>query len=242
MWQFFGAVCLLGGVTTSVAWDATAAHASGNVKPTLTATQAAFAIPPTSNGVWTLKLWTMPGSTTLMGETSGTSGTLTLPVPQTRNCEFQVDVRFARVGSPVSFFYSGLIATVPGCGQSGGGPRLTPGYWKTHPDVTQTFLPQSLGAYQVTTSVESTAIFDAMKCSDAVDCLAGHLLAAELDMANGSSICISGVVFHANQFLDGVGYAGPGSYTIDQAQRDRALHFETELDAYTNDSNTTSCG
>jgi hypothetical protein len=38
-------------------------------------------------------------------------------------------------------------------------------------------------------------VFDAMKCSAAINCLAGHLLAAQLGVANGSSICITGVIF-----------------------------------------------
>jgi hypothetical protein len=80
-----------------------------------------------------------------------------------------------------------------------------------------------------------------MKCSDAVNCLAGHLLAAQLDVANGSSTCISGVIFQANQFLIKVNYAGPGSYTISAAQRAAALSLEQELDNYTNDSTSTSC-
>ena len=80
-----------------------------------------------------------------------------------------------------------------------------------------------------------------MKCSDAVNCRAGHLLAAQLDVANGSSICITGVIFQANQLLTKLGYAGPASYTITAGQRAQALAFEQELDSYTNDSTSTSC-
>ncbi len=210
-------------------------------KPTLTATQASFVIPPTPAGTFTLKLWTLPHPSTLVGLTSGTSGTLAVPVPQTPNCRFQVDVKFVPLGGGIEKLFSGLIATAPGCGQSGTGQRLTPGFWKTHQSATQALLPQTLGSDVVTTAAQATAIFDAMNCSDAVDCLAGHLLAAELDVANGSSICIVGVIFQANQFLTTVGYAGPGAYTITGAQRAMAISFADTLDNYTNDSNSVSC-
>jgi hypothetical protein len=158
---------------------------------------------------------------------------------QTASCQFQVDVRLSVGG--VSKFYSGLIGTVPGCGRSGNAPRLTPGFWKNHQAQTQALLPQSLGSFVVSTAGEATAIFKAMKCSDAVDCLAGHLLSAELDVANGSSICISGVIFQANHFLMSVGYSGPRSYTITSSDRASALGFETTLDDYTSDSSSASC-
>jgi len=80
-----------------------------------------------------------------------------------------------------------------------------------------------------------------MKCSDAVNCLAGHLLAAQLDVANGSSICITGVIFQASQLLTKVAYAGPGTYTISAGRRAQALHLEQQLDNYTNDSTSASC-
>ena len=80
-----------------------------------------------------------------------------------------------------------------------------------------------------------------MKCSDAINCLAGHLLAAQLDVANGSSICITGVIFQANQLLTKVGYAGPANYTVSASVRAKALSLEQALDNYTNDSTSTSC-
>jgi hypothetical protein len=75
----------------------------------------------------------------------------------------------------------------------------------------------------------------------AVNCLAGHLLAAQLDVANGSSTCIAGTISDANAFLTSVGYAGPGSYTITASQRAQAISLEQTLDSYTNDSTSTSC-
>jgi hypothetical protein len=162
-------------------------------------------------------------------------------VPQTDTCSFQVDVGVKVAGSGRFVRYDSIKAVVPGCGQSGTGQRFTPGFWKNHPAVTAALLPQNLGGYTVSTFDQAKAIFDAMSCKDAVNCLAGHLLAAQLDVANGSSICISAVIFHANRFLEAVGYAGPGSYTITAAQRAKAISLEQALDNYTNDSTSTSC-
>jgi hypothetical protein len=188
-------------------------------------------------------LTTYPPPPQRLGKVIGTSGTLTLPVPQTPTCSFQADV-YVRVGGvgPLHF-YSTRKAVVPGCGQSGTGQRFTPGYWKNHEAATTALLPQLLGNYTVSTFAQAKAVFQSMKCSDAINCLAGHLLAAELDVANGSSICISGVIFQANQLLaeKKVNYTGPGSYPISASLRAQALSLEQALDNYTNDSTSTSC-
>jgi hypothetical protein len=228
-------------VAGSVLGMATAASAGTHAKPVITATQTTFTIPSSPVGVWRLVITSYPPPTQKLGMVLGTSGTLTLPTPQTPTCDFQADVK-VQVGGVGDFvMYSSSKAVVPGCGQSGTGQRFTPGYWKTHEAATTALLPQTLGGYTVSIFADATAVFDAMKCSDAVNCLAGHLLAAQLDVANGSSTCISGVIFQANQFLIKVNYAGPGSYTISAAQRAAALSLEQELDNYTNDSTSTSC-
>lgn len=215
--------------------------ASAQTKPVITATQVTFTIPQSPSGVWQLVLTTYPPPTQKLGRVQGESGTLTLPVPQTGTCDFQADVK-VQVGGVGDFvMYSSSKAVVPGCGQSGTGKRYTPGYWKNHEAATTALLPQMLGNYTVSTFAQAQAVFREMKCSDAVDCLAGHLLAAELDVANGSSICITGVIFEANTFLTKVNYSGPGSYTITANQRAKALTYEQELDNYTNDSTGTSC-
>ncbi len=228
-------------VAGSVMSMAGVASAGTHAKPVITATQVSFTIPSSPVGVWRLVLTTYPPPTQKLGMTLAESGTLTLPVPQTDTCSFQADVK-VQVGGVGDFvMYSSSKAVVPGCGQSGTGQRFTPGYWKTHEDATTALLPQTLGGYTVSTFAQASAIFDAMDCSDAINCLAGHLLAAQLDVANGSSICITGVIFQANQLLTKVGYAGPGSYTISAARRAAALALEQELDNYTNDSTGTSC-
>jgi hypothetical protein len=229
-------------VAGSVLTSAGVASAAAHVKPVITATEATFTIPASPSGTWRLALVTKDTPPNhLLGVATGTSGTLSVTLPQTVSCKFQADVTVRPTGAAHFRFYSGLIATVPGCGQSGTGQRYTPGYWKNHGGATTPLLPQPLGKYSVTTFLEAQAVFDAMKCSDAVNCLAGHLLAAELDVANGSSICISGVIFQANALLKRVNYTGPGSYTITAKQRANAIALQTALDNYTNDSTSTSC-
>jgi hypothetical protein len=234
-------VAATGLMVGTVLGSAGIASAGTHAKPVITATQVTFTIPSSPAGVWRLVLTTYPPPTQKLGMTLGTSGTLTLATPQTSTCSFQADVK-VQVGGVGSFvMWSSSKAVVPGCGQNGTGQRFTPGYWKTHEAATTALLPQSLGGYTVATFAQASAVFDAMNCSDAVDCLAGHLLAAQLDVANGSSTCISGVIFQANQFLIKVGYAGPGSYPISAGRRAQAISLEQALDSYTNDSTSTSC-
>lgn len=148
---------------------------------------------------------------------------------------FQFDIGI----SPPPVLGSGFIRVL-GCNQSLA-PRLTPGYWKNHQTATTALLPQTLGGYSVTTFAEAQAIFDAMKCNAPANCLAGHLLAAELDVASGSATCISPVIANANTFLSSIGYAGVGSYTLTSTQASTALSLEVALDSYTNDSTSGTC-
>ena len=228
-------------VAGSVMCSAGVASAGTHVKPVITATEVTFTIPSTPTGVWQLGLTTYPPPVTHLGKVQGTSGTLTLPVPMTATCSFQADVKVEVTGTSTFVMYSSAKAVVPGCGPAGSGTRFTPGYWKNHEAATTALLPQTLGGYTVATFADATAVFDAMKCSDAVNCLAGHLRAAQLDVANGSSNCIAGTISDANAFLTSVGYAGPASYSISSSQRATALALEQALDNYTNDSNSTTC-
>jgi hypothetical protein len=126
---------------------------------------------------------------------------------------------------------------------------LTPGYWKTHltldskhPNAPYTgkYLPQSLGNYVVNTTVQATAVFNAMNCSksgdqNAIGCLAGHLLAAELNVANGSNTCINATILAANNFLISINYTGPtGTYHLTATQRATAITLKNALDKYNN--------
>jgi hypothetical protein len=99
-----------------------------------------------------------------------------------------------------------------------------------------------LGTYAVNDIVTAGKIFAAMNCSstkdqDAVGCLAGHLLAAKLNRANGSlAICnIDTVIAQADAFLTSIGYSGPGpKYTLTASQRTTAISLKTALDKYNN--------
>ena len=147
---------------------------------------------------------------------------------------YQVDVgrHFRRTHANLSSGFTRIL----GCGS-----RLTPGYWKTHESATTPLLPQPLGGYTVTTFAQAKAVFDAMKCNQPADCLAGHLLAAELDIASGASPCISATVATANGFLTTTGFTGPGSYSLSSADKAEALTLAADLDTYTNDSTSFIC-
>jgi prealbumin domain-containing protein len=133
-------------------------------------------------------------------------------------------------------------------------PRLTQGYWKNHQPQTTALLPQKLGNYVVGTFAQATAVFNGLNCSsskpqDAIGCLAGQLLAAELNLANFASPCIQPTVNKANSFLKsgtvtvggttatGVNYVGPsGTYNLNANQRAVALKLAAALDAYNNNA------
>jgi Prealbumin-like fold domain len=130
-------------------------------------------------------------------------------------------------------------------------PRQTMGYWKNHPAQTTALLPQLIGSYNVNTFARALAIFNAASCSSssqAINCLAGQLLAAELNLANASDPCITPTVNKANTFLSGgtvtvngvtaTGpvYTGPGNYTLNANQRTVALALKDALDAYNNNN------
>jgi len=111
---------------------------------------------------------------------------------------------------------------------------------------TKTYLPQPLGNYSVDTILKAAQVWAGMNCSNtgsnaqqnqnAAGCLAGHLLAAELNVANGAPGCISTTIADANAFLISIAYTGPGgSYTgLSSAQRAQAISLKNALDAYNN--------
>ena len=137
-------------------------------------------------------------------------------------------------------------------------PRLTIGYWKTHQAQATALLPQKLGNYNVATFAQATAVFNAANCSistsqNAIACLAGQLLAAELNLANFASPCILPTVNKANSFLKGgtvtvsgktaagVNYTGPGgTYNLNATQRAIAVALSNALNDYNNNSKTCS--
>ena len=131
-------------------------------------------------------------------------------------------------------------------------PARTIGYWRNHEDDTTALLPQKLGGYTVALFAQAAAVFDASNCGSsssnaALGCLAGQLLAAELNLARGALPCIQPTVAKANTFLSGgtvtvggvttsgVVYAGPaGTYALSATQRTVALTLKDALDRYNN--------
>jgi hypothetical protein len=117
--------------------------------------------------------------------------------------------------------------------------NLTPGFWKNHRSATTPLLPQPLGNYTVHTFDQAVAVLSGMGCGSAgrINCMAGMLLAAELNLANGGVQCASVLseVAAANQLLKDVGYNGPGvatSKTPTAAQLAQAQTLHDELSAY----------
>ena len=119
------------------------------------------------------------------------------------------------------------------------------GFWKNHLTLAGTFLPLKLGNYTVDTTAKAFAVFSAANCgsskpSDAAGCLAGQLLATELNIANGANpnvVCntinINDAVTQANALLAAVGYNGPNlTYTLTSAQRKTAISLANALAAY----------
>jgi uncharacterized repeat protein (TIGR01451 family) len=109
------------------------------------------------------------------------------------------------------------------------------GWWKTHDDATSALLPVTIGGYAVSSLTAASSVFAADNCGsheDGVGCLAAELLAAKLNVRNGSDPCIASTISAADAFLAGVGYTGPGSYSLSDAQRGQALSLKNDLQRY----------
>jgi hypothetical protein len=141
-------------------------------------------------------------------------------------------------------------AAAAGSGGTGSLSLYTPGYWKNHSLATTPLLPQTLGQYggftgfPVTTFAEAVLIFDNMNfgTGNGVNGLAGHLLAAELNVAlnaaHGLTVpaCATNAIAAANQFLASAGYTGVRSYPSSLDAQATALHIP--LDKFNNGSLT----
>ncbi len=113
------------------------------------------------------------------------------------------------------------------------------GYWKDNFAETGVFLPLTLGDFGISDVSTVRAVFTETNCgkkhNDAAGCLAGHLLVAKLNVANGSDGCINLTIREANAPLVSIGYHGPsGSYTLTKAQRRTAISLKDALDSYNN--------
>jgi hypothetical protein len=118
---------------------------------------------------------------------------------------------------------------------------LTPGFWKNHRAATTKLLPLFLGNYKVTTFTQAHAVLATIACkTTGIGCLAGQLLAAELNNANGSNKCILTTFTKANTLLKAIMYNGPGTGKITPAQTVTAKKLASELSLYNSD-NTGIC-
>lgn len=147
-----------------------------------------------------------------------------------------------------STFVPAAAAAGSGGGKTGNLSLYTPGYWKNHSAATSALLPQYLGQYggfpgfPVTTFAEAQIIFGAMNFSpgNGPNGLAGHLLAAELNVAlntaQGLSIpaCATNAISAANQFLASITYSGVHTYPKSDDAQATALHVP--LDNFNNGS------
>jgi uncharacterized repeat protein (TIGR01451 family) len=110
------------------------------------------------------------------------------------------------------------------------------GYWKNHDEATTALLPITLGNYTVGNLAAASAVFDANNCGsskgDGVGCLAAELLAAKLNVKNGSDPCIASTISAADALLVGVGYTGPASYALTDTQRSQAIALKNTLQHY----------
>jgi hypothetical protein len=88
----------------------------------------------------------------------------------------------------------------------------------------------------------ASAVFAAMDCGASKDlgvvgCLAAQLLAAKLNVKNGSSNCINSLITQADGILVAAGYQGPGqplTTALTTSQRQTAERLSTKLDRYNN--------
>jgi hypothetical protein len=148
-----------------------------------------------------------------------------------------------------------------------GTPQLTPGYWKNHLSQSEALILANekfyIGNFVINGTTQNvgglvTQIFNNMNCSNssaqnAIGCLAGQLLAARLNIANGAPNTIGSTIMDAQLFLGitgsatlvgpydglsamGVVYTGP-TWTVPKTgltpgQRALALALTNDLSAY----------
>lgn len=205
----------------------------------------------------------------LLGSTPFTGSTATVNLPLS-GC-WQVDVVNSPLSTPSQLnvltdgpgnFVWGEIGPLGGACQTTTtySAALTPGYWKNHLSQTEGLIsnqePFSLGNYELTGTASTigdqvTLTFKAMNCGkasqqDAIGCLVGQLLAAELNAANGANTSsVQATMSTAQAFLTGstvtydgvtapgVNYTGPtATFTLTSAQRTVAIDLANDLSTY----------
>jgi hypothetical protein len=121
--------------------------------------------------------------------------------------------------------------------------NFTPGYWKNHRAATTALLSIVLGAgggwpgYTVDTFEKAQAILSGMGCgvNGPLQCMAGMLLAADLNLKQGGNTCIQGVIDQANALLAKYHYNGfiVGKYpNVTAADNLLAMKLHDQLSSY----------
>jgi hypothetical protein len=102
------------------------AFASSPNRPAFTTapavTEAHFAIPPDNAATWTLRVWSQG---VLLGSASGTSGTLSVPLPTTPTCTLQADLSTTGPGGKLHFNNGRRVHTMCCPSASTGGSGVT---------------------------------------------------------------------------------------------------------------------
>jgi hypothetical protein len=125
--------------------------------------------------------------------------------------------------------------------------NLTPGFWKNHEAATTALLPLFLGNYKVDTFLKAKTILNGMGCGNGkgadgpINCMAGMLLAAELNLAQGGNPCIQATLNTANALLVSIGYSGYKTYNVSPAVAAQAKTLHDTLSAYNVDAVIQSC-
>jgi len=117
---------------------------------------------------------------------------------------------------------------------------LTQGFWKNHPD-TWPIISLTLGS-QTYTQAELLTLFDTPPGGDASVILAHQLIAAKLNIANGSSpVPISGAIGDADNLLSQFSGKLPYTVSTSSAIGQQMVNDANVLDRYNNARLTPDC-
>jgi hypothetical protein len=233
----FTVVQLASHTVTTVMSGGSAVTGPLNAPATVTDSATVTGSGPTPTGTVTFTFFTN-GTCTPTGTSAGTF-TLSSTGTATSNTESGL----AAGSYSFQATYNGDTTYLPSTGacepftvQAPGVVQLTPGFWKNHPNATGPLLPLPLGNYTVTTFAQAQAVLSSISCgTTGIGCLAGQLLATELNVANGGSTCIAPVIAQANALLVTIGYNGPGTGSVTSAQAAQAKSLASQLAAYSSD-------
>lgn len=169
-WLAVRGLCVFAGVAGLCALYASFSSAAlagpaSRPHPTISADQTTFNIPAGSSATWTLRLWT---HTRLIGESSNTSGVLSVAVPPGSGCQFQADVNVRPLGRR-PHFYSGNRATVSGCGTQSPSSSPTVVPVSPVPATSPSSAPPVLTGARVTSTAPSSASAPSQLASTGVD-------------------------------------------------------------------------